>query len=224
MRRMGAAFVVLAVLLAACTASEAPSTATTSSPAISGSEGPAPSPSGQIEPGPSSQPTERGVGDLSGGELFLLAGIPAEFRDRCESKTSDLPPDTRAAFECSPGDGPVELVGYYLLRDADGYYFDRVAEEGIEVDSGSCGPDSPAGEGIEFGGIEDFGVEVRSACFINEFGVANLRMVDIGEAVYVGVLGRSDDFVELIHWARGSPEPGCTPCFISWLWQVPRET
>ena len=212
------ALALMAALVAGCTGSEASPTAATSITPTSGGESPA-----LATAAPSSTPTAVQIDDPTSGELFLLAGVPEEFRDRCDRKTSDLPPGTRAAIECMPGDGPAELVGYYLLSDADDYYFDRVAEEGIEVDSGPCGADSPSGEGLVFGGIEEFGVEVRSACFINEPGFANLRMIDIGEEVYVGVLGRSDDFEELHFWATGSPEPGCTPCFITWLWHVPRE-
>ncbi len=156
--------------------------------------------------------------------LYLLAGVPDEFRGSCAPKTSDLPADTLAAIECPIADGPADLVGYYLMADADAYYFQRVAQEGLELDSGGCRPDrnppGVPGEAVEMPGSQAV-FEVRLACFVNDQGYANLRIVDRARDVYIGVLGNGSDITDLVHWSQGSPGPGCIGCSSIWLWGLP---
>lgn len=156
--------------------------------------------------------------------LYLLAGVPDEFRSSCAPKTSDLPADTLAAIECPVASGPADLVGYYLMNDADAYYFQRVAEEGLQLDSGGCrsdrNPPGVPGEAVDLPAAQSV-FEVRLACFINEQGYANLRVVDRQKDVYIGVLGNGNDIGELVHWSQGSPGPGCIGCSSIWLWRLP---
>lgn len=156
------------------------------------------------EPSPAETPGDRGgsAPELRPDELLLQQGVPDEYRDTCEPKRAELPPRTYAAIECKPADGPADMVGYYLIPDARAYYVERVAAEGLEMNTGGCPPSAgePAGlgEGIVMPtGIE--GSETRLACFVRD-GYAHLRLLIPGRDVYVGVAGRSpsDDLSALV--------------------------
>ena len=234
MKKSAVAVMVLAVsALAACAApttpapsssgdgsipSAAPSTPATRTPSL------APEPSVPVatpapsDPAPTSaptakpKPTER---PLSTTERYLLAGVVRGAVD-CHPVRSDLPPKSSAGIECASDDEGVARVGfYYFERDEDllAAYAARMIREGVALDSGpACDEGESEGPYVPWDGPDM--APFRYGCFINGEGYANLRLTT-GSAVYIGILGRSDDMESLYEFAfRGSRD---TPGFPT-LW------
>jgi len=105
--------------------------------------------------------------------------------------------------ECEPIDGPVERVRAYLFPDdasARAAYESRLAEYGLGFDDdGNCPFTDAASVPAD--------ARPRSACFVNEFGRANLRLFWPGQSVVVGALGRDGDTHALARWLSvGQPD------------------
>ena len=221
------AMVVAVIALAACSApttrvpspsgdasipSAAPTTAATPAPTL------APEPTTVATPAPSKpavtptptskpKPTQR---PISEGERYLLAGVLRGAVD-CHVVRSGLPPKSRAGIECASDDRQVARVGfYYFERDDDllAAYAARKVREGVALDSGpACKEGESEGPYVPWDGPDM--APFRYGCFINGEGYANLRLTT-GSAVYIGILGRTDDMEALAAFAfRGSVDvPG----------------
>jgi hypothetical protein len=220
------AMVVAVIALAACAAPTTPSPSGDASipsaePTVTPSPVPTPEPSPVVTPRPSDpaatptprpRPTER---PLSETEKYLLAGVLRGAVD-CQPVRTDLPPKSSAGIECASDDPGVARVGfYYFERDEDllAAYAARMIREGVALDSGpACDEGESEGPYIPWDGPDM--APFRYGCFINGEGYANLRLTT-GSAVYIGILGRTDDMESLYEFAfRGSVD---TPGFPT-LW------
>jgi hypothetical protein len=227
-----AATFIAAIVLAACSGPTPPA------PSPSGDAGvpspvpsapaspsqPAPSPSATpepSEPAPSQGPSEPAATPkppkptFNERERYLLAGILRGAVD-CVPVREDLPPKSGAGIECGSTDPVVARVGfYYFDRDEDmlAAYAARLIREGVELDSGPvCYERASEGPYVPWDGPDM--APLRYGCFVNGEGYANLR-ITTGEAVYIGILGRTADMEDLYEFAfRGSVD---TPSFPT-LW------
>jgi hypothetical protein len=88
-------------------------------------------------------------------------------------------------------------------------YLDRMTQAGVTLREGDC-YDGRAGDTSWIPGDgEDFSTFVeyrgqrynaeRVGCFLNENGIANVRLT-CGGAIYIGVLGRNEDLAGLSEW------------------------
>lgn len=161
-------------------------------------------------------------------EEALLIGLRPDAQVGCAPKGDELPAGALAAVECVLDADLISRIGVYLFptdRDAARAYLERLSSYGVKPNSGSClngepgdgawtpgdGEVDPHGPGgIEFDGQSL--VTVRSGCFHNEQGFANVR-VTCGGGVYIGVLGSGRDIGALARWVdeqlfqRSSPSP-----------------
>lgn len=221
------AMVVAVIALAACAApttpvpspsgdasvpSAAPTTAATPAPTLAPEPTPVATPAPSkpaVTPAPTSEPkpTQR---PISEAERYLLAGVLRGAVD-CHVVRSDLPPKSSAGIECASDDREVARVGfYYFERDEDllAAYAARMIREGVALDSGpACNEGESEGPYVPWDGPDM--APFRYGCFINGEGFANLRLTT-GSAVYIGILGRTDDMEALASFAfRGSVDvPG----------------
>jgi hypothetical protein len=148
----------------------------------------------------------------SADEASLFTGLRPDARFACAARRADLPAHAVAGVECSPQAKDIERIGAYLFANRDDLlktYFDRLADNGIAMRSGSC-PER-AGEVSYLPG--DDGATVgpyRYGCYLNEFGLGNYRFTDPDALVYVGILGTGKDLKRLHDWAwRGNQDvPG----------------
>ncbi len=145
------------------------------------------------------------------GELFLLSGFRDDIRhdenvgygtDTCRPRRDDLPAGATDGVECSLSAGPAERVGAYLFPTdaaARAAYEARLKEHGLRwEDDGGC----------PFGSMTpevDARYQPRAACFVNDAGVANLRIYWPGQSVVIGVLGRTGSIRELATWSSMLP-------------------
>ena len=225
-----AAMVVAVLALAACAA---PSTSTPS-PSLgvvdpSASPGPSVTPSPTplpATPAPTAEPSEPVATPkpkppkptLSEGEEYLLAGIRRDATD-CRPVRDELPPKSGAGIECASDDPAVARIGfYYFERDEDmlAAYASRLIREGVALDSGpACGERASEGAYIPWDGPDM--APLRYGCFVNGEGYANFR-ITTGNAVYIGILGRTADMDALHEFAfRGNRD---TPSYPT-LWRIP---
>lgn len=226
----------LAALLAACG-----STAPTPSPAGSPVGSPAASPSTPAEgesappsdapatPAPSDPatpaPTVAPAPSMTPEQARLMTLLRADVLADCAARTADLPEGAQYGIECRPDDPLAARVGIYWypsVNEAATAFLNRMADAGVDVNSGDCGADKP-GEGGYYpgdgeGSLDDPGVfnfenavlaPQRIGCFLNGDGIANVRLT-CGQA-YIGILGRKGDLSDLQDWAWRYPdgyEPG----------------
>ncbi|HEX5013553.1 MAG TPA: hypothetical protein VFV72_05265 [Candidatus Limnocylindrales bacterium] len=149
---------------------------------------------------------------LSPDEAHLLAGFRPDARISCAPRRADLPAGAVAGVECAPDGAPASQLGAYLFETQDALlsaYFDRLDTEGIDPRTGAC-PESEGDAAYSGGDEGSTFVPQRFGCFVNDFGVANLRFTVPDALVYVGVLGEDDDLPPLYDWAwEGNlDEPG----------------
>jgi hypothetical protein len=234
------AVLVVAVVIAACEATPSDSPPATTSPT---SSEPAPSASarasasasatasGPVSPSvvPTPEPAA-GLDDWTGGQLFLLSGVDRAIRSTC-GPAPDLPPEATAGIQCRPAGATavatgVTAIGFYLFEDADTMreaYFARLAEFGVEPNSGSVCRDGAPGEGADTPGIEGF--ELRVGCYVDADGIAQVRAalpaVADTRSVYIGVAGTNDSIADLLLELFGPREGviGCNFCVGS-LWSA----
>jgi hypothetical protein len=197
-------------------ASEPPASAPTPSSAGTSSVGPSPSASDEVG----------GLMDLTGAELFLASGIATEIRQSCERAT-DLPDGATAGLQCHP-EG-IAAIGFYLFDDRAtmrDWYVARLAEFGVDQDSGEVCRDGSPGEGADNPGDAEF--VNRLGCYVDGSGAANVRMafpaVAGDRSVYVGAAGDSGSIDELIAALFPAREPGATGCnfCIGSIWSAAR--
>ena len=210
-----AAPIVLIFAFAACGAatdrpSPSPSpTAAPATPAPSPSDAPAPSdpptPTPTAEPTASPAPTDIAV---TPEEQALLDGVRRDV-GMCVPVRADLPPNAIAGIECRTDDAAIDRIGFYRFADDDRMldaYLDRMASEGVGLESGSCR--TGAGEGAYWPG--EGMVAARNGCFVNAEGFANYRATLPGERVYIGILGSTADAAALedFAWIGSQDTPG----------------
>ena len=147
-----------------------------------------------------------------------MAGIQRGAVD-CAPVRTALPPRAIAGIDCASDDPTVARVGFYLFRnqaDTISAYLQRMAAEGIELDTGNC--IDGEGEGAYVPWEDNELAPYRNGCFINDAGYANYRATLPGEHVYIGVLGRTKATAPLADFAfKGSVD---TPGFPT-LWLAP---
>ena len=157
--------------------------------------------------------------EWAAGELFLLHGFRNDARpsfndDLCRQRRSDLPRGATHGVECEPIDGPVERVGAYLFPDdaaARAAYENRLAEYGLGFDDDGDCPFTEAA-------TVPADARPHSACFVNEFGRANLRLFWPGQNVVVGALGRDSDTHALARWLSVGQPDADSPVFAGPPW------
>ena len=171
-------------------------------------------------PGSGARP--RPAASFSDEEAALSNTLRVDATVNCAPRRTDLPTGAFAGVECRPSAGPAERVGIYGLddeREAALVYLERMTQAGVRLgDSNSCvdgGFDTlwVLGEDDLLVEESESAVEYQGAlydvhrwgCFINEDGVANIRVL-CGGGLYVGVLGRSGDMDALLEWTQESPD------------------
>jgi hypothetical protein len=173
---------------------------------------------------PSVTPTQEPATVLeawTGGQLLLLSGIERATRPTCVP-APELPPTATAGIQCRPPG--VTAIGFYLFEDADTMreaYFARLAEFGVEPNSGQVCRDGSPGEGADTPGIEGF--EYRIGCYVDADGIAQVRAalpaVADTRSVYIGIAGTDGSIEDLLLDLFGPREGviGCNFC-VSSLW------
>jgi hypothetical protein len=223
---------LLATVLAGCQATfdGSPSAATSTGASESTPSEPAPSASASagVAASEAASPSAAapsdpatGLEDWTGGQLFLLSGVARATRPTC-GPAPELPPEATAGIQCRlPG---ITAIGFYLYEDADTMreaYFARLAEFGVEPDSGQVCRDGSPGEGADTPGLEGF--EHRIGCYVDADGIAQVRAampaVAASRSVYIGVAGTDGSIADLLVELFGSREGiiGCNFC-VSSLW------
>ena len=183
--------------------SPAQSAAPTASPATSPSA-PAPSSAPSDVP-PAATPSPKPVA-FSAAEKRLVEQIRVDARVNCVPRRTDLPLHAVAGVECHIGTALVDRVGAYSFgtAPADDAYLARLATAKVTPGSGDCAtgkagdhswPAYLPDEGDADGGLS----EARSGCFLDENGIANVRLTCYGD-VYMGVLGKTADIKALNAW------------------------
>jgi hypothetical protein len=211
------ATLAIGVLIAACSSSPAPSTpvASASPSAVPPS---APSPSATASPStpavsapptqapPTASDSPEPAPPLSAAEKSLVDQIRADSHVNCVPRRTDLPPNAVAGVECHIGTALVDRIGVYSFstKPAIDAYFARLATAKVTPGSGDCATGTagdhswPAylpDEGDAAGGLS----EERSGCYLDESGIANVRLTCYGN-LYLGVLGKTADIKALYAW------------------------
>ena len=166
-----------------------------------------------------------GLDDWTAAQLFLLSGVSRPIRSTCEAAL-DLPPEATAGIQCRPAG--ITAIGFYLFESAEAMretYFARLAEFGVERESGDVCRDGEPGEGIDMPGNEGF--EYRIGCYVDGDGIAQVRaaLPAVAEfhSVYIGAAGVDGSISDLLLTLFGPREGvvGCNFC-AGWLWSVAR--
>ena len=160
-------------------------------------------------------PARTPVPDFSEDEFHMLNDVRPDAAVNCVPRRADLPVGATAAIDCRPEAGPAEQVGVYRFQanDAARTYLDRMTAAGVPLRQGDCWNGEPGdtaafpgdGESREFEYRGEFYHFVRSGCFHNELGFANVRVL-CDSGTYVGVLGHGRDLAELYRWTVELPE------------------
>jgi hypothetical protein len=176
---------------------------------------------------------------LSEFEASLRSFLREDAGVDCAARREGLPPGATAGIECTPGTEPwpdegwdevpygvAERVGAYMFpgaAEAALAYLERMTEAGVPLRQDGCSDGREGdtsyvpGDGERGTGEDHWVVEYRGeffnadrlGCFVNENGVANVR-VTCSDGVYVGVLGRDADVSMLYEWTIQYP-PYRTP-------------
>lgn len=187
------------------------------SPSVAPSDPPAspvPSPSPIVSPAPASPAPSQPVVVLTAAERHLLAGVRRAAID-CDPVRSGLPVGAIGGIDCASADPAAARIGFYLFDDDATMldaYLARMADEGIELESGSC----VDGEG-EQAYVPGEGLNAwRHGCFVNDAGFANYRATLPGAHVYLGILGRTADArpLEDLAWLGNQDTPGSPTLWI----------
>ena len=215
-----AAFVVSALAIG-CSSSPFPSAVTPTEPAASPSSVPNPSTPPSSAPtastAPSPQPTASPLASapddpppsFSPAESTLLEALRADARVGCAPRRADLPDGAVAGIECHIGTSLVDRVGVYgfdgsRTSSARTAYLGRLDKAGVIPGTGDC-KSGRAGDAAWPANVDDVGGDdslrdERSGCFLDENGIANIRLTCYGE-IYMGVLGRNSDIAALYSWS-----------------------
>lgn len=211
------------ILIAACATSPAPSgtpgpstepsSTPSGDPSVPPIATPVASPSAVPSVGPSVAPSPRPTASpspiaFSAAERRLLEALRADTRIDCAPRRNDLPPGSSAGIECRPG-GLIARVGVYGFESADpdparSTYLARLATAGVAPSSGDCASGTPGDRAWPTNlpdEADDGGMSaLRSGCFLDENGMANVRLTCYGP-IYMGVLGTSADVAAVYRWS-----------------------
>ena len=148
-------------------------------------------------------PTDSAAPAMTKGERKLVAMLRPDAAVNCVPRRSDLPKGARFGIECSPHGSLAARVGVYRFassNEAAFAYMTRMASAGVDVRSGNCNRDKPGEEpwvpGDGEANYDDPGVfnwenealmPERIGCFLNDDGIANVRVACGFD--YIGVLG-----------------------------------
>jgi hypothetical protein len=184
MNRFWTAIVVLAVLAGCGGAGVAPSHDAHASGAHPSGHEDHPVSSAVAVERPDWSPEEQYL--LSGFRTDPMAGEPVDLRT-CARQLDNLPEGAEFGVVCRiEHHFPAEQVGAYLFSDTDAAraaYEDRLTELGVTPNA----PGDVSGcdfEGLMVGGVEEEETLPRSAVFLDELDVANIRILYPAEAVY----------------------------------------
>ena len=142
---------------------------------------------------------QRAAGDAL---AYLSDGIRDDVGG-CGPPEGDLPVLALAGVECHLGSDLADSVGFYLFNDRNDPlqpYYERLAEQDIEPDSGNCDAGQPGDRAWSDDEMD------RVGCFVNDQGFANVRWTLASGPIYIGVLGNDDDIGALMDWSSGSLE------------------
>jgi hypothetical protein len=208
---------ILTAAFAAACAAPSEATSAVASPAVAGP------PVASPPPVPEATPTELGglpedpAPSFSPTELELLQGLRVDAQVDCAPAREGLPSGAVAGVECEVGSSLVARVGAYRFPKeelAALAYTQRLADYGVDLRSGDCIDGRPGdaawipGDGPE----EGIDVPYRSGCFVNEHGLANVRLtcpmptIAAESGNYIGILGTTGDLAALFEWAWQYPE------------------
>jgi hypothetical protein len=160
---------------------------------------------------PSTLPVPSPDPSLTTDEVALAAYLRAGVGVGCLPRRDDLPPRATVGIECRPADALVARVGIYGFGTANAdpepardTYLERMAAAGVAPGSGDCAA-GHAGDASWPSSLPDEGDDgklrpTRAGCFLDENGVANVRVTCYGD-LYIGVLGRTIDLRALVAWA-----------------------
>ena len=157
---------------------------------------------------------------MTKGEKKLVAMLRPDAAVNCVPRRSDLPKGARFGIECSPHGSLAARVGVYRFassNEAAFAYMTRMASAGVDVRSGDCNRDKPGEEpwvpGDGEANYDDPGVfnwenealmPERIGCFLNDDGIANVRVACGYD--YIGVLGTGRDLSDLTDWTWKYPK------------------
>jgi hypothetical protein len=152
------------------------------------------------------------VAGLSAVQAELFATLREDAQVNCAPRT-DLPQNATDGIECILDSDLVQRVGVYrfdTLEAAAATYIARLAGYGVSLGSGNCEGGTPGDTAWAPG---DGDVPYRIGCFLNENGIANVRLTcgeypsALGGGVtYIGVLGAGSDLAALTAWSQQYPE------------------
>lgn len=134
-----------------------------------------------------------------------MGGFRPDVRPSCSPRRSDLPARAVAGVVCTVGSSQSDSVGIYLFRSSDDMfttYFERLADNGVQRDTGDCARGDPGEHARYPPELEDEGS--RIGCFVNAQGFANVRWTFPYEAMYLGVLGNTDRIDDVLDWMNPS--------------------
>jgi hypothetical protein len=150
-------------------------------------------------------------------ELELFQGLRIDAQVNCAPVREALPAGALAGVECEVASALVARVGAYRFAKEDLAmlaYADRLASYGVPLRSGDCHDGRPGdaawipGDGPNEAGDAPY----RSGCFLNESGLANVRLtcpmpsLSAESGNYLGVLGTTGDVASLFEWAWRYPD------------------
>ena len=206
--------VVLVSIAAACTSSppssSGPVTASASPSAPAASPSPSSPPSvTPATPPPTLAPSFAPSPSLTPDEVALARNLRVDAATGCVPRRTDLPPHAILGVECRPADPLVAAVGTYSFAGADpeparDTYLERMAAAGVKPASGDCKAGSPGDRAwpttVDDKGDDGGLLPTRSGCFLDENGIANIRLTCYGD-ISVGVLGRTKEVAALYAWS-----------------------
>ena len=230
MRRSALLAPAVLVLVAACATAQpgAPSPSPVPSPIATPQ--PTPSPSTPVTPPPSPAtspspvvtpaPTDSPAPAMTKQEQKLVAALRPDAAVNCIPRRSDLPDGARFGIECSPHGSLAARIGVYRFassNEAAYAYMTRMASAGVDVRAGDCSRDHAGEEpwvpGDGEASYDDPGVfnwenealvPERIGCFLNDDGIANVRVTCGND--YIGVLGTGSDLSDLTDWTWKYPK------------------
>ncbi len=178
------------------------------------SAGPIASPSSTASV-PAASPSPVASPTYTAAERRLLDALRADAHIGCAPRRTNLPTLSTAAVECHVDTALVDRVGVYGFGPTAGAegldpaiqtYLDKLAEYRVKPRTGDCQAGKPGDSSWpDYQPDEqDDGSPgyrpMRSGCFLDENGTANIRLTCYGD-IYIGILGKNADIAALYAWA-----------------------
>jgi hypothetical protein len=170
---------------------------------------PVPSPTAAA-PSPSAAPSATVAPSLTPDEVALARSLRVDAASGCVPRRTDLPPRATLGVECHPADSLVAAVGIYSFapgtdpEPARDTYLERMAAAGVKPATGDCHAGTPGDRAwpttVDDKGDDGGLLPTRSGCFLDENGIANIRLTCYGD-LYIGVLGNTKELAALYAWA-----------------------